>query len=173
MPIPDFVRDLRSHIGTRPLWMSGINAVILDDDGRVLLTRRADSGRWALLGGIVEPGEEPADTVVREAWEEAGVHVVPERLVSVSVDPPIVHANGDHAQYLALTFRCRLTGGEARVNDDESLEVGWFPPEHLPAGLRPFELERLEQALTDEERTWFALSAGDVTGGADGGSAEG
>ncbi|MEZ0066416.1 8-oxo-dGTP pyrophosphatase MutT (NUDIX family) [Streptacidiphilus sp. MAP12-20] len=159
MPVPDFIRELRAHIGTRPLWMSGINAVILDDDGRVLLTRRADGGRWALLGGIVEPGEQPADTAVREAWEEAGVHVVPERLVSVSVDPPVVHANGDHAQYLALTFRCRLVGGEARVNDDESLEVGWFALDRLPAGLRPVELERLQHALADEERAWFALSA--------------
>ncbi|MFD9691906.1 hypothetical protein ACFWXO_39795, partial [Kitasatospora sp. NPDC059088] len=31
-----------------------------------------------------------------------------------------------------LTFRCRAVGGEARVNDDESLEVGWFGLDELP-----------------------------------------
>lgn len=45
---------------------------------------------------------------------------------------PVVHANGDHAQYLAHTFRCRYLGGEAHVADDESLEVRWCPVDTLP-----------------------------------------
>ena len=42
MPIPEFVLQLRSHVGTAPLWLSGVSAVIVDDD-RVLLTRRRDN----------------------------------------------------------------------------------------------------------------------------------
>jgi 8-oxo-dGTP pyrophosphatase MutT (NUDIX family) len=159
MPVPEFVQALRSHIGTSPLWLSGICAVIVNNDGRVLLTRRSDNGRWALLGGIVEPGEEPADTVVREAWEETGLTVVPERLASVTVDPPSTYPNGDRVQYLTLTFRCRVTDGEARVNDDESLEVGWFAPDALPPGFGPAQRDHLRHALSDADRTWFALTA--------------
>ncbi len=55
------------------------------------------------------------------------------------------YANGDRCQYLDITFRCRATGGEARVNDDESLEVGWFPAGRLPP-LGEFALFRIKQA---------------------------
>jgi len=157
MPIPEFVRELRTVIGQRPLWMSGITAVVLDDGGRVLLGRRSDNGRWALITGIIDPGEQPADAAVRECEEETGVKVVPERLTGVSVTEPVVHANGDQAQYLELTFLCRAVGGEARVNDDESLEVGWFDRDALPADLGPSMLHRLRHALSGAAEAHFHL----------------
>ncbi len=44
----------------------------------------------------------------------------------------VTYMNGDICQYMDITFRCRAVGGEARVNDDESLEVGWFTVDALP-----------------------------------------
>jgi 8-oxo-dGTP pyrophosphatase MutT (NUDIX family) len=132
MPTPDFVADLRAHIGHRPLWLSTAIGVVLDADGRVLLGRRSDTGVWALPGGIIDPAEEPADAAVREVFEETGVVAVPEALTSVTVSRPITYPNGDQVQYLELTFRCQLAGGEARVNDSESVEVGWFSLDGLP-----------------------------------------
>jgi 8-oxo-dGTP pyrophosphatase MutT (NUDIX family) len=155
MPIPEFVRELRAAVGQSPLWMSGVTAVVLDEDGRLLLGRRSDTGRWALITGIIDPGEQPADAAVRECEEETGVMVVPERLTGVSVSEPIVHANGDRAQYLELTFLCRAVGGEARVNDDESLEVGWFDRDALPGDLGPSMLHRLRQALSGAPEAHF------------------
>jgi 8-oxo-dGTP pyrophosphatase MutT (NUDIX family) len=163
MAIPEFVRELRSFVGPLPLWLSGVTAVVVDDDGRVLLGRRADTGCWALITGIIDPGEQPADAAVRECFEETGVVAVPERLAMVDVSGPVVHANGDRAEYLQLTFRCRAVGGEARVNDDESLEVGWFHPDALPAGLTPSALKRLTCALGDTAEARFEL--GGVPGG--------
>jgi hypothetical protein len=52
-----------------------------------------------------------------------------------------------------ITFRCRAVGGEARVNDDESLEVGWFEVDALPV-MDERQLFRIKQALSDEP-TWF------------------
>jgi 8-oxo-dGTP pyrophosphatase MutT (NUDIX family) len=129
---PSFILELRSLIGTRPLWLSVAIAVVLDGEGRILLGRRADSGAWALPGGIIEPGEEPADAAARECFEETGVVVVPEAVSALSVSPTKTFANGDQTQCLEITFRCRPVGGEARVNDDESLEVAWFPLTALP-----------------------------------------
>ena len=43
MATPDFVLDLRQAIGTAPLWLTGVTAVVLRDD-EVLLVRRADNG---------------------------------------------------------------------------------------------------------------------------------
>ncbi len=158
MPIPEFVRELRTVIGHDPLWMSGVTAVVLDGEGRVLFGRRADTGRWALISGIIDPGEQPADAVVRECEEETGVQVVPERLTGVSVTELIVYANGDRAQYLDLAFLCRAVGGEARVNDDESLEVGWFHRDALPEGLSASTLERLRHALAGVPEAHFRLA---------------
>ncbi|WP_432024825.1 NUDIX hydrolase [Streptomyces parvus] len=153
MATPDFIRDIRATAGHQLLLLPGVTAVVLDDEGRVLLGRRADTGKWAVIGGISEPGEEPAATAEREVLEETGVHCVAERLVLAQALEPVQYANGDRCQYLDITFRCRATGGEARVNDDESLEVGWFPLDGLPP-LGEFALLRIKQALT-EGPAWF------------------
>jgi len=157
MAIPPFLAELRSFVGTRPLWLSGVAAVVLDDRGRLLLARRADNGRWSIIGGILDPGEQPADGVARECFEETGVTVEPEKLTSVTVSPMLHYPNGDQAQYLDLTFRCRLVSGEARVNDDESLEVGWFELDALPE-LDAYTRERLELALVTKPETMFLFS---------------
>ncbi|MEV8327932.1 NUDIX domain-containing protein [Kitasatospora sp. NPDC059811] len=154
MAIPPFLADLRALVGTRPLWLTAVVAVVLDDHGRVLLGRRADDGRWAPVGGILDPGEQPADGVVRECLEETGVVAVPELLASVTVSPQVTYPNGDVTQYLVLTFRCRAVGGEARVNDDESLEVGWYPLDGLPPMIE-VEHERLRHALECEGSAVF------------------
>ncbi|MFJ5927155.1 NUDIX hydrolase [Kitasatospora sp. NPDC092948] len=157
MGIPVFLAELREIVGHRPLWMSGVAVVPVDDEGRVLLGRRADNGRWSLVGGIIDPGEQPADAAVRECLEETGVTVRPELLVSVSVSPEIDYPNGDRAQYLELTFRCRPVAGEARVNDDESLEVGWFHPDALPE-LDASTRERIKLALAGNSAAHFELN---------------
>ena len=72
MPIPDFVLELRELVGTRQLWLPAVTAVVRRDD-EVLLTRRADNGQWALVSGILEPGEQPAIGLAREIEEETGV----------------------------------------------------------------------------------------------------
>ena len=157
VPTPDFVTRLRDHIGHDMLWLSTAAGVVFDADGRVLLERRSDTGGWALPGGIIDPGEEPADAAVREIFEETGVIAVPERLVAVTVPPSITYRNGDQAQYLDLVFRCRATGGEARVNDTESVEVGWFGLGALPR-LSPRTLSLLEQATSGVPEAAFVFS---------------
>jgi 8-oxo-dGTP pyrophosphatase MutT (NUDIX family) len=153
MATPDFIRDLRSSIGHRLLWLPGVSAVVLDDEGRVLLNRRSDNGKWSLIGGIPEPGEQPAACAVREVHEETGVHCVVERVLVVQALKPITYDNGDVCQYMDISVRCRAVGGEARVNDDESLDVGWFEVDALPE-LNEFALHRIKQALSDAP-TWF------------------
>ncbi|MFI1393754.1 NUDIX hydrolase [Streptomyces sp. NPDC020681] len=158
MAIPDFIREIRAGAGHQLLLLPGVSAIVFDDDGRVLLGRRADTGKWSIIGGIPEPGEEPAATAVREVYEETAVRCVAERVVLVQGLPrPVTYPNGDLCQYMDITFRCRAVGGEARVNDDESLEVAWFPVDALPE-LTELALFRIKQAL-NEGPAWFQPTA--------------
>ncbi|MFB7331341.1 NUDIX domain-containing protein [Streptomyces adustus] len=153
MATPDFIRELRASAGQQLLWLPGVTALVFDDAGRVLLGRRSDTGKWSVIGGIPEPGEQPAACAVREVEEETAVRCVVERVVLVQALTPVTYANGDMCQYMDITFRCRAVGGEARVNDDESLDVGWFEVDALP-DLNEFAMHRIKQALS-EGPTWF------------------
>jgi len=154
MPTPEFITRLRAAAGHQLLWLPGVSIIVLNDRDEVLLGRRADTGRWSIIAGMPEPGEQPAETAVRECFEETAVHCVPERVVLVEALAPVTYPNGDECQYMDITFRCRAIGGEAKVNDDESLDVAWFPLTALP-DLSPHALTRIEHALADEP-TWFA-----------------
>lgn len=153
MATPDFIRELRSTAGHQLLWLPGVTAIVVDDDDRVLLGRRSDTGEWAVIGGIPEPGEQPAVCAVREVYEETAVHCVAERVLLVQALSPVRYDNGDVCQYMDITFRCRAIGGEARVNDDESLEVGWFSVDSMPE-LGESTLLRIKLAFSDDP-AWF------------------
>ena len=154
MPTPDFVLDLRRKIGTDPLPLVGVTAVVLRDD-RVLLGRRSDNGHLTPVTGIVDPGEEPADAAVRETLEEAGVHCRVERLAWVHQIPRITYSNGDQSDYLDLTFRCRWVSGEPFPVDGEMTEVGWYDLAALPAFEQDDMRQRIESALTDDHVARF------------------
>jgi ADP-ribose pyrophosphatase YjhB (NUDIX family) len=131
VPIPEFIVELRRHIGRAQLWLPGVTAVVIRDQ-HVLLVKRADNQAWTPVTGIVEPGENPADCAVREVFEETGIHVVARRLAWVHVTRRVVHANGDQAQYLDHAFRMDWVSGDPFPADDESLDVRWFAFAELP-----------------------------------------
>ncbi|WP_408608933.1 NUDIX hydrolase [Desertihabitans aurantiacus] len=141
-------------VGHHPLWLPGVTGVVLDDDGRVLLGRRADTGEWAVPAGILEPGEQPVDGLLREITEETGITAEVERLVSVHSDDVVHYPNGDVCHFLSLVFRCRHVAGEARVADDESLEVGWFAVDALPP-MTPRHRSRIDAALDPPAQPWL------------------
>lgn len=147
MPTPEFVLELRRHIGTAPLALVGVTAVIVRDD-RVLLGRRSDTGRLTPITGIVDPGEEPADAAVREAEEEAGVRIRAERLAWVHQIPRVTYANGDQSDYLDMTFACTWISGEPEPVDGEMTEVGWHPVSGVEETLDAEMTSRVQAALT-------------------------
>ncbi|GAB3521398.1 NUDIX hydrolase [Arthrobacter monumenti] len=145
MPTPEFVLEMRKKIGHDLLWLPGVIGVIFNDAGQVLLGQRSDNGVWTLITGMLEPGEQPAPGLAREVLEETGVIVEVEALIDARADRPVEFVNGDQVQFLSLTFRCRAVSGEAKVGDDESLDVGWFHLDDLPE-LPDYHLSRLQTA---------------------------
>ena len=152
MPTPEFILALREKVGNTRLWLSGATAVVLRDasDGvEVLLVRRADNGHWTPVAGIVDPGEHPHLTAVREVAEESGVITEVERLVWLSVSEVITYANGDETQYIDHVFRCRWVAGDPYPADGEASEAAFFPASDLPT-MSPRHTEQVAVALADE-----------------------
>lgn len=153
MPTPDFILELRHSVGTHPLWLSGVTAVVVREH-ELLLVRRSDTGEWTPVTGIIDPGEHPAVAARREVLEEAGVEVTVERLAAVGVTDPIVYSNGDRAQYLDIIFRCRWDSGEPYPADGENTEARWFALDDLPPMTDDFR-GRVATALRDDVAARF------------------
>ncbi len=146
MPTPEFILNLRKKIGHDLLFIPGVSALVFNASHEVLLARRSDTGQWSVIGGIIDPGEQPAAAVIREVMEETGVRIEIERVSGVYTSPVITYPNQDVAQYVITAFRCKPIAGEPRVNDDESLEIKYFPLSELPDDLREDHLLRILHA---------------------------
>ena len=72
---------LRQAVGNELVLMPGAMVALQRDDGKVLLTKRADDGSWCLPAGAAEVGGSFARTAVDELAEEAGIEVAAEDLV--------------------------------------------------------------------------------------------
>jgi 8-oxo-dGTP diphosphatase len=158
MPTPPHIAFLREHVGHITLLTPTAVAVIRDEAGRILLIRRGDGGGWSLPGGVMEPGERLDQCLIREVQEETGLDVEPVRLIGVYSDPDVNHItypNGDQIHIVSATFECRVLGGQARPDGDESLEVAYFAPNALPETLVPAHRIRIQDAQARREAAFY------------------
>ncbi|OKL46286.1 ADP-ribose pyrophosphatase [Boudabousia liubingyangii] len=179
MATPDFVLELRKHVGHARLWMPGITAVILrphqlpadqalptelpegpldPTQWDVLVVRRSDNGNWTPVTGIVDPGEEPAVAGIREALEETGINVIPQRLLSTQVVGPVIYANGDDTIYLDLAFSMLVAESSRNTKpwpaDGENTECAFVRADQLPPMNERF-TEIVRQALENQPSARF------------------
>jgi 8-oxo-dGTP diphosphatase len=109
-----------------------VSALLLDDDGRVLLARRAFEparGKWDLPGGFLEEGEEPLAALRRELREEAGIEIEPLELAGVWPDR---YGDAEDApSTLNLYWTARIVSGEP-VPADDVAELRWYSLDDLP-----------------------------------------
>ena len=110
----------------------GIGAVVGDDQGRILLIQRADSGVWLYPTGWADVGYSPAEVAVKEVFEETGIVCVPERLIAV-LDS--LRAGFSRIPLYSLVFLCRAVGGELLAHPQECTDVGWFTEDDMPQPL--------------------------------------
>jgi ADP-ribose pyrophosphatase YjhB (NUDIX family) len=124
----------------------GTEAVILDEDGRVLLGRRTfdpGAGLWDLPGGFLNEAEEPLAALVREVREETGLEIATRAFVGFYLEPY------DGRTVLCLTWLAERVSGVARAGDDLA-ELKWFAQDELPLGELAF--THYPQALSDALR---------------------
>lgn len=104
-----------------------VGAIVIDDDGRLLLIKRANppaQGTWSLPGGRVEAGEDWLDAVRRELLEETGVVATVDRFVGeVRRDAPL------GGIYVIRDYLMTLPGdgsAAAPVAGDDARDAAWF-----------------------------------------------
>jgi ADP-ribose pyrophosphatase YjhB (NUDIX family) len=126
----------------------GAEAAIFDAEGRILLVRRADDGRWCLPCGWVEPNESPEEAAVREAREETGLAVRVRKLVEVVTRRPD-SGHGPHSA-IAVIYLCDRIGGALQASH-EAPEIRYWRIDEVPAW---HELHRQYAELA--QATWTA-----------------
>lgn len=125
-----------------PTHRVGAFAIIRDETGRVLLSRRTDSGWWNLPGGGVESHESVAEGIIREVREETGLDVDVGRLIGVYSKP--------QKHEIVLTFECHIKGGTITTTE-EADHHAWFDPDGLPSEhFLPKHRERVDDALRNQ-----------------------
>ncbi|MFJ9692542.1 NUDIX domain-containing protein [Kitasatospora sp. NPDC101183] len=109
----------------------GAVAIITNRHGALLLHLRDDldtiawPGHWSLLGGGCDPGESPAEAIVRELDEEAGLAV--DGLAEL-FEAPDAHGSGQTITFFAASW----DGDESVLPLAEGVKLQFFAPEHLP-----------------------------------------
>jgi len=125
-----------------PTHRVGAFAVIRAGDGRVLISRRVDSGWYNLPGGGVEPHETVTEGLIREVREETGLDVAVGRLVGVYSKP--------QKHEVVLVFEARVTGGRLAASDEADHHEWAGVDDFDRFDILPKHLERIRDALRDE-----------------------
>ncbi|MGA0238348.1 MAG: NUDIX hydrolase N-terminal domain-containing protein [Acidimicrobiales bacterium] len=106
-----------------------VGAVVGNDDGELLMVKRADSGVWLYPTGWADIGYSPAEVVMKEVKEETGIEC--------DVVRPIAVLDGQRRGFtriplVSLVFHCRATGGVLEPHPLECADVGFFAEHSLP-----------------------------------------
>ena len=130
-----YLGRLRAAVGSRLLLVPGMRIVVEREDGAILLQLRSDYRLWGLPGGVPDEGEGADETVIRETLEETGIEIVDPKPFGFACDPAHevwTYPNGDQCHYFTLLYAARRFTGAVIAGNEESLKVGWFPPDDLP-----------------------------------------
>lgn len=147
-----YILDLRKRVGHAPLIMTSACVLIVDEQDRVLLQKRADNGYWGYPGGSMEPGETFEDCARREALEETGLRCGALSAFAHMSGPEMhyIYPNGDEVYIAEIVFLCREYGGSLKAQESEVLEQRFFAVDALPEPIFPINrsvIGRLAEAV--------------------------
>lgn len=130
--------DRISHI---PFIQTGAAIIIRNEDGQILLQERTDRNKWGLPGGCQDLGEDLRVTAVREAYEETGIKLDPNRIELIDTlsgeSRKNSYPNGDivynnTSLYLADVS---ITDESTLKGDSETKRLRFFNLDEVPENL--------------------------------------
>lgn len=118
--------------------VSAVHVLLLDTDGRVLLSRRANTGyedgKLSVPAGHLDGGETVRQAALREAAEEIGV-----TLREAALDVALVMHRQSEDERVDFFVVCRSWDGEPHNTEPlKSSELLWATPDCLPDDVVPY-----------------------------------
>jgi 8-oxo-dGTP pyrophosphatase MutT (NUDIX family) len=143
--------------GLVPRHYVGASGVIFNQAGQVLVLEHVFRlyYPWGLPGGWVERGEDPADTVRREVFEELGVSVEVKQLLACQLQGGGL---GDTTPAgLGLVYYCRWPGEppdwpSLAQKSSEILAIEWLDPAAIRYSLSPLDRQGIALARQEFEK---------------------
>lgn len=130
----DNERYIRNLVGHIPMHRPVVTLIIYKD-GKILLQKRSDNGKWAIHGGGMELGETYLDTLNREVKEELGVVPKDPKLMGIFSGEKLFHTyekSKDQVYVLNHVFICSEFEGSFDFVDKEVENMKWFDIKNLP-----------------------------------------
>lgn len=137
----DYYRQLRQKVGTERIFSPSVAAIIRDRDGKILFQRPDPaSDTWSLPAGAIELGETPSQAIIREVYEETGIHVTPTSLIGAFGGEQFryTYPDGNRVEYVVFVFECRIDSGELQPIDGESFALRFFTEGDVPRLALPY-----------------------------------
>ena len=151
----EYISELRKLVGHRTIIQCGASIICVDENGSILLGKRADNLKWGYFGGGVEIDERVEDCARRELFEESGIVAETLEFFCVNSGPEAhyVYPNGDEVSNIEVVYLCRDFHGEIKAQEDEVLDIRFFDPadlrmEDISPPIRPV----MEKFLAEFER---------------------
>lgn len=140
MGATSYIIGIREKIGPDLLLLPSVAALVHDDQGRLLLQRKAGSEGWSLPAGGIEPGETPEEALYREVTEETGGSIAKAELVAVFGGKAFryCYPNGHQVEYTVAVFRCTMASLDFMPADPETLELRYFSEKDAPVLAQPY-----------------------------------
>ena len=107
-----------------------IRGVIFQED-KLLMVQEKSDGCWTVPGGWADVGYSPSEIAVKEVQEEAGIDVVPERLLAVLDKKCHAHPPTPYYTY-KIFILCRYVSGTVAPGA-ETQGAGFFALSELPS----------------------------------------
>ena len=146
----NYVRELRSLVGHRPLIIVGAAVIILAREHKLLLHHRKDNQCWGLIGGSMEIGESLEETAKREVLEETGLTLNELNWFDLFSREELIYQlpHGDVVVNVVAVYTSRKYEGHLASEPTESSELRFFKLNELPKNISPPDKPIIEKFLS-------------------------
>ncbi len=130
----NYIRSLRTFVGTRPIIAAGSAILVLNEQNELLLQLRNDTNDWGVPGGGMELGDSFEETAHKELLEETGLVAGGLELLTIASGKEFYYQypHGDEVYNATAVFKALNVSGELVNNGLESKELRYFPIDALP-----------------------------------------